>query len=591
MKFHRNKSTTSLTPSLKSYSINQRKDGALNIAEVVEDENYELMGGSLSANASGFSSLSDRILSRERIFQDSSFQTLRMSDHGSLIQNNGAGKSFLDDVFFSGGYGVDEEELNVNFRRYESRGNEKTKRRPTNSIKSAMSRNPNETPLLKLSSEFHDYKIRESSINEFLESVVGDDNSIATYDFELPTLPSNLDNASFKNYLRLVNSIDFSYDSKGYEKLVFSHMYELVHNILKFEGIVDTEIMHHFIRYFCNYSMIRTVFRVIDKFEKVGITPNRNTLHLLIYKLDKISNPNSRKDLLRLYLIMGVRKWKVSTDLTTKALMYPLEKPSKRRLALAKALRNEGIEHLSMNWEMCRDYVAIELNNKPKTNFSKMAGHLRKLANIANSNKDMSKVFQIYIDTITHRNKTGIAFHEILAHPHYERTANWETIVLRLLEVNDIWGCFAVINTLVHRKGIDLRRVIFPLLHNYKQLYAFFTNRKFNKYNDKYLFCSVMSLLQELCHTKMTEVAAFVSSVRPEDEDTAIKSIDQEVREDFKRIRLWDRKSRDFACFSSIAGSRVKHADIMRLWDAYVLEGEQESLGILSVDPLSFPWR
>lgn len=592
--FRRNESTAVLVPLQKNptYNDTHRKDGVQ--TNVVEDGKDGLMEGYLSINTSAFSSLSNQISNQERIFQDSSFQTLSMSDHGSLVQDiqkeSGSSKGFLDDVFSGGGYSVDEEELNVNFRTYESRGNEKTKRHPVNSIKRAMSKNPNERKLLKLASAFNDYKIAESSIDEFYKCVVGDDNVIATYDFKMPIFPSELDNTSLKKYLKLVNSIDFSYDSKGYERLVFYDMYGLVYNIHKFEGIVDREIMHLFIKYFCNYSMIRTVFRVIDKFEKVGITPNRNTLHILIYKLGKISNLNSRKDLLQLYLIMGMKKWKVSTDLTTRALMYSVEKPSRKRLALAKALRNEGVDHSSMKWEMCRDYVTIEVNSRPKTSFSRMAGHIKKLANLGNSNEDMCKVFQIYIDTITHRNKTGTAFHEILAHPHYEGVANWETIVRQLLEANDIWGCLAVVNLLANRKGTDLRRVIFPLLHNYKQLYAFFTKQKFKKHHEKHLFCSVMTLLQELCHTKMTQAAAFVGSVQLED-NIVVGKIDREVREEFKQIRLWDGKCRDFSCFSPIAGSHVGRTDIMRLWDAYVLEGERESMGMLSVDPLSFPWR
>lgn len=596
--FRRNESTTTLASSLKSNKYT-RSEQRKSYEEVTfehndHDKNDDTMDKYMADIDEIFPYSLNHTLNQNRIFQSSSFKTLSISDHGSLVQESRKTSNLLrqhsEESFSSGGYLVDEEELNVNFPDYESPENGRKKRRTVNSIRSAMKKNPNESLTMSLVGKFHDYKIISSSLDEFYKEVIGDENSIKNYNFEIPIFPQSLDISSFRSYLCTVNSIDFSYDSKGYEKAVFYSMYYLAKNIHKLEGIADLNTMHHFLKYFCDHGMIRTAFKIIDMFESIGIMPNRQTLHLLIYKLNRISNQDSRKDLLKLYLIMGQRKWKCSTDLTTKALIYFIEKPSKKRLALAKSLRNEGVAHSLLKWEMLRDYVAIELNNRSKTDFRRMMSHLKRLALLEDNREQICKLFEIYIDTLVQRNKTGIALDQILAYPQYEKTENWRSIMIQLFKNNEIWSCFAVVNIVKEKKKLDLRRVVFPLLHNYKKVYEFFTTQKFEKYDERYLYCNVMNLLQDLCHTEMTPVIDFISTVILKGE-MPIETFQENIRKEFNQIQIWDGKNRKASRFFPIVSNRMAMDSIMRLWDVYVTEGEKVSLDMLSVDPISFPWR
>ncbi|KGK34776.1 hypothetical protein JL09_g6075 [Pichia kudriavzevii] len=113
--------------------------------------------------------------------------------------------------------------------------------------------------------------------------------------------------------------------------------------------------------------MIRSIFKVIDAFEHLGIHPNKDTLHLLIYKLNDIKGLRWRKDLLNFYVLLGTRKWGVSPDKTTEVLSAIQSPPGRPRLAITKRLINEGIDDSYFQNTMFHDYVTIEIESQKQS--------------------------------------------------------------------------------------------------------------------------------------------------------------------------------------------------------------------------------
>lgn len=539
----------------------------------------------------------EQIIANEGLlFQSSDFKSLSLSEHGSLIQEDERINTLKKNNFPIMGYMMEEEELNLDHNYNESLDNQFPNRRKVNvrnSIRSSMRKNPNESPQFHMIRNSHDFKITSSSITEFYSKIINTENSIQDYNFELPKFPKDLNALTLKQYLIDVNSIDFSYDSKGYEDIVFYQIRGLIENITKLEGLLNIDIMHEFIKFFSNYSMTNTIFKIINDFEKNGVNPNRDTLHLLILKLSNISNLNSRKDLLKFYIFMGIKKWKISTDLLTQFLIYYIQKPSKKRLSIAKMLSNEGLHTNFLKYPMYEDYISIELDKDNKSNFEKITKKLLRLK-LIDGDTDKIKLFRIYIKILTQKNRIGNALKEIEKYDkQYNTTECWEIIMNKLVKNREIWNCFAIINILKSDTKIDLRKIIFILLHDYRIMYEFFTKQKFKQTNTNLIFCYIIKLLQKLSESDFKPAMEFISRIKPND-DIINDEIENKIELEFEKVQIWryginDENYDRFFTDTENVNNEVDF--IKRLWDVYDIEGGRQTIGMISVNPIIFPWK
>ncbi|KAG0687181.1 hypothetical protein C6P40_002764 [Pichia californica] len=538
--------------------------------------------------------------SQDRIFQSSEFRSLSLSKHGSLIQDDEIQNIQSDKIKFENSleFLLDEEELNVNFVSDKETYTKKSKKGLNNSFKYAMQQNPGETKQLKKLRISQDYKVKNSCINEFYQSIIGNEKSIKDFNFSLPQFPIDLNLKTLKYYLIEVNAIDFTYDFNRYENIIYKQMDELLKNINKLDGLIDIEILHQFLKFFSNYPNEWKIFKIITKFEKMGIFPNRNTLHLLIYKLKDIKNTVYKKKILKLYLEIGIEKWKISPDLTTRILIHDCESPSKNRLALAKILINEGVDKSILEWSMYEDYIIIFINNSiekgNKTqNFEKAIEHLTHLKLIDKKNLEIKRLFKIYIHSLTYMNQESSAINEILTTNKQDlvTTECWDIIIQRLLETKQIWSCFALVNILELKNGIEKRRIIFKILQNYKIIYDFFTKENIKKYNKSLLFCYIMMILQKKIDIETLPVSELINNIL-ESNGPFKEEIYININKEFQNLKFWKSIDDSYNCyiFSLYLSCESNSNFIKRLWRVYDIEDQKIYAGDESIDPLLFPW-
>lgn len=548
------------------------------------------------------------------IFQNSQFQSLSLSEHGSLILNKNdvstlpLGQHELPVIrknrweekrpstpterLLLAGFG-DEEELHVNFDVFENVGTGMDGRR-FNLINSTTKNNANESTAFRLIRKSHDYKQKASSIDDFKQQVIGDECSVRAFNFSFPVFPVDCDSAGFKTYLRHVNAIDFRYDVYGYEKVVFYQMLECADNIHKLEGLADIDILHEFIKFFSKYSMIRRIFKILEKFDNIGVKPNKDTLHLLIYGLKHISNLKSRQDLVHLYLVLSLQKWKISGDNTTKLLVYTISPPSKDRLSVGRALVNEGIGYDTVKWHFCEDYVELDLTNRVGATFRPMVNFLIKSNVIQDSQEDRTTAFRIYVGCLLSRGMFRTAVAEVLGHADVETCHNWADLVEKSIESKRVLEAIGVINHVKNnRRHLDLQCVLLPVLTHHKAIYAYFTKQKFNakpvvrcakdrQQIDVYNIF-MKTVVQALCIPHGECAKFFKGDCDPVSDETGIKK-------QLESIQLWKHKDAVYANFSPLSRTNMGKSDMIRLWNVLELGEGAESRERLAVDPIAFPW-
>lgn len=426
------------------------------------------------------------------IFQNSEFKSLQLSNDGFLIQHED--NSNLKDNHQFGSFAIlDEEELNINnnnrdIQNRKKNVNEKRKSpfMSNSNLKCGnktrnISRN-NALKNIKLVNKHNDYKIANSLIHDFFQNVIQNEGSIKDYNYQIPNFPNELNLVNLKNYLKLINTIDYRYSISDNERLIFNQMLELSQNILKFDGLLDNEIMNEFIKYFGNRGMTRKIFKILNQFEKLGILPNRDTLHLLIYKLNKISHFQSRRNLLKLYLQLGIREWKISTDLTTKILITLITPPSKERLSIEKILINEGVDYKLLKWNVCEDYIIFETQTK-NTKFKKFLKYLIKENIIKNTERDKKRAFSTYIRSLANDNSGSRAIFEIGKYKDLESTQNWYDLMIKSIQEKEFWVSLAIMNHMHNRDDLDITQVIAPVFQKRREVYEFFTKQKLKSYS------------------------------------------------------------------------------------------------------------
>lgn len=527
----------------------------------------------------------------DRIFQNSEFQSLTLSKHGSLIQdrdeeNEEINKYRTNDLE----YHDEEEELNISFGSLLKR--QHSDQREIRSLKQkfvkrALSNNPYEMAIFTKIREHHDKKIPPSSFTDFMANVIGSENSIKDYSFKIPEFPTELTTASFKKYLRDVNAIDFNYDLNNYEKIIFFQVFNLSKRLVKFDGIVDIEIMHEFIKFFGKYLMFRNVFKIIEKFEKMGIVPTRDTLHLLIYQLKGLDSWKVKSGILKTFMLLGLNIWKISPDITTSSIVYQINNPSKKRMGIGKALINEGGDKNGLELSLWEDFFTESIHTGHMGSFDlvKLYGikTLQKLININDNNTD---IFALYIKVLVRNNHESFAIGEIINYPQYEQPENWRIVITNLIEQNEIWNCFAIVNLVYTKhKNIDIKMVILPLLNMYYKIYNFFKRQDFENHDTMVLYCCIMKILQELSGVEVENVKKFIDGILIREDAVVDKTVEDNIRRQFSEITVTAEQSIVDAYSAMDSNTKLKDTEKSR--DIFRVDYKKK----LCFDPSTFPWR
>jgi hypothetical protein len=531
---------------------------------------------------------------QDKIFQNSQFRSLKLSEHGSLIQHEDNSNSNNHYNNFLGIY--DDEELNLDYFQHNTIENQLSNNNKGSFIRSSKPKNINELKRIKLINKHNDYKIEESSLNDFYENIIKIENSLHEYDYKIPEFPKEFNLPILKEYLKRVNLINCNFDIDGNEKLIFFQMKALSNNICKFEGIADNEIMHELIKYFANYRMIRSCFEILDKFEKIGIVPNKDTLHLLIFNLKKISNFKSRNELLKLYLNFAYKRWQISTDITTRILISTILQSSKERLSMEKVLVNEGVDYKYLKWNICEDYINIELDKRPKMVFKKFQRFLIKKKIIQETVEDATTAFNIYIKTLAFKNRLGKAIYEISKNGKLSNFQNWYDLIAELIRKNDFWNVLAIINHVQkQRDEKSFIKIVLLVVQNRSKLYEFFIRHDFrSNYNNnnnnitnkelaQYMFNGVMELFEICCNREFKRVTRFSKGL----DDSVIK---RKIIEDLQMIHLWEAEP-DYKHFAVLTNSPMNTNSMIKLWNVLQLSNENSELQSNIIDPLLFPYK
>lgn len=475
------------------------------------------------------------------IFKNSEFQLLRVSEHGSLVQVEDKETSYFGHEML--GY-PDEEEL-----RY-TEGEDIPKF-------TAILNNPNETRIMKRIRR-NGRKITPESFKvswyDFQQNVICDEKVIKDYDFQPPIFPEEVNLFTLKRFLKSVNSISYEYDTKGYQGLIYHQMKEIKDNLNKFDGMLDIEIMHEFIKFFGNFTEQLQIFKILKKFEFLGILPNKDTLDLIIYKLNMMPQ-NQRSFWLELYLQLGTNEWNVVTDLRTRALVCMLLEPSKKRLSTFKALINEGVQYEILKWHYIDDFLSVEVERK-KFNFDKIFSKL--IGKDLGTADDKLKTYQSYIKLLAQKKYSIIAINHVLVNNELETSDCWAALVEALISSDKIWEAYAVFNHARDRK-IDLKKLVVIFLQHRKKVYLAFG--KLEDLEKEQIFLQIEKYLISLCGASL--------------------DLNEKIVDSFETIRL-DSKS-----MSNFIEKSVNQMDQRAL----LREVEKRQSQDLEIDKNVLPWK
>lgn len=457
----------------------------------------------------------------ESIFKDSEFQLLKLSDHGSLVPIEDKNTlPFSSEL----AYLQDEEELKHG----------RTKSDPVN----ALTKNPNETLLIK--------RIRQNGVKasaetiqkdwiNFFQNIISNEKTIRNYNFELPEYPEYLELLSLKQYLQDINSISFDYDTKGRQQIVYNQLTDLLENLYKLDGMLDIDIMHEFIKFFGNFNDQLRIFKILKKFENLGILPNKDTLDLVIYKLNMIPH-GQRKYWLELYLRLGTKEWNVVTDLRTRALVCILKNPSKERLATFKAIMNEGFPYEFLKWQYIEDILFLNVSQR-RFDFDKIFKKMIK-EGLA-STFDKLQIFEIFVKQLALNKYSIISINQIILHQELETSDCWATVIETLILNNKIWEAYAVLNYAQDRR-IDLQKIVVLFLRHRKRVYyAFYELQNSEKQK---IFLEVEKYITSTCIKEINTCEKIISDFQNIRIDTKHMSnfIEKPINEMTERALLKD---------------------------------------------------
>jgi hypothetical protein len=406
--------------------------------------------------------------------------------------------------------------------------------------KKASLSNPTESIQSVLVRRNYTKKNKSMSYEDFYGKVLDTQDKIIDFEFQLPPFPSEITEEKILRYLHAVNSIDMRYDIHNHSRRIYLQVINLLQNLHKLEGILDIHILHELIKFLGQYSMHNKIIDTINKFEAIGVLPNRNTLHLILYQLMVLPNYKAREKLLNFYLKLVILRWNVTTDLVTKALIYDIKKPSRKRLALGKQLINEGFAYEDIKWSICADYIVIELDKTAgMMDFSKFKRFLVKNGNLNDTYYDEIVLFDLYINELVERGLYQIAINEIGKKSRLNLTECWMAIIDRLIERNEYWLSLAVFNLMkrdARRDEIELRRVAASFINHQLKFYGFFMRQPplhISKRNEE-IFFNVMRVIQR---DSDVEFERFKQLLRNRRDDLHVNDeIDSEIAEQFNQI-------------------------------------------------------
>ena len=462
-----------------------------------------------------YNDLSESLYQRGNIFQNSKFESLTLSDDGSLLQNeiNDKNRNNYDDMeesdehfdeFSEDGLNVDlnyvnnllkmkehEESKSDNleiqklFHEDNINKNDGNLKQHDKSSEHALKMNPCEDPVIKLTRTNFlkaKYKLdknknceKEYSLDDFYGKVVKDKTKSIDFTFEVPQFPKHVNKENLYEYLKNVNSINLNYDLNNAGKTIHAQMNNLVHNILKLEGILDVNTMHEFLKFYLESRNNKVIFLLLFRFEKMNIIPTKDTLHLLIYESRKIRDKFVRKRIVERYIQMGIKKWEIPTDVVTKTLICISQNSSKKRLSMLKALVNEGLVYKDVKWQICEDYTTIEFSEKNKKfTFDRFSKYLVRKKIIDDSREDKIEAFKIYIKNCVHYRLDGITFRELRKYEELVTKETWILFIEGLLNDGKIWKCIATFNYICKQKKYEKKElaiIAFSLMNRYKAIH------------------------------------------------------------------------------------------------------------------------